>query len=319
TRGEPFRLVLLDAVMPGLDGFQVAEQIKRRPELAGAVIMMLSSADRQGDAARCRELGIARHLTKPVKQSDLLDAILPTLSAAWASASTPAPAGARGEQPLTVSPLRILVVEDNATNQMLVVRILEKQGHQISVAGNGCQALEKLGITDWHSQKPSSTDQSGSGPPFDLVLMDVQMPEMDGFEATGIIPPHERDTRRHLPIVAMTAHAMKGDQEQCLAAGMDAYLSKPIQRAELQRVIASATRKKDELELAPAAEPDTASAENVYPKAKAVDRAVALKVVGGDTQVLQSVVETFLGECGKLVSAVRTAVEARDAPALRRA
>src|SRR5262249_54432524 len=165
ARGEPFSLVLLDAVMPGLDGFQVAEQMKRCPELAGATIMLLSSADRHGDAARCRDLGIVRYLTKPVKQSDLLDAILAALSKPAGAAAAAASAARRSGQ----TPLPILVVEDNATNQILVVRTLEKQGHAITVANNGKEALDKLRITDWQTHRDGQPVQ----PPFDLVLMDV--------------------------------------------------------------------------------------------------------------------------------------------------
>lgn len=144
--GQSFQLVLLDAMMPGMDGFQIAERIKRRPELAQATIMMLSSANRHGDSARCRDLGIVRHLTKPIKQSDLLDAILAALAARKPLANVPL--AVAGEEPTTPASLRILLVEDNATNQMLALRILEKLGHSITIAGNGKEALEKLQIAD---------------------------------------------------------------------------------------------------------------------------------------------------------------------------
>src|SRR5262249_23546301 len=161
-----------------------------------------------------------RYLTKPVKQSDLLDAILAAL-AATSKVPTSAPSAEVrtevGPTPVPFTPLRILVVDDNATNQMLVVRILEKEGHQITVAGNGREGLEKVGITEWRwagekergAASLSDSDPKLAPPCFDVVLMDVQMPEMDGLEATGIIRAHERDTGARLPVIAMTAHAMK--------------------------------------------------------------------------------------------------------------
>jgi len=209
---QSFRLVLTDAQMPGMDGFELANEIRRNPGLAGVSIMMLTSAGRRGDAARCRALGLEGYLTKPVGQSELRDAILHVL-------------GPRPEaKPALVTRhslreekcLRILLAEDNAVNQRLAARLLEKQGHHVTVAGNGREALGRL--------------EKGR---FDLVLMDVQMPEMDGFETTAAIREREKLTSRHVPIIAMTAHAMQGDRERCLAAGMDGYVSKPIKLQEL--------------------------------------------------------------------------------------
>ena len=175
--GTPFPLVLIDAHMPEMDGFELAERIKHTPELAGATIMMLSSADLTGEAARCREVGVAAFLTKPIRQSELLDAILLALGGVT-----------RGDQPPPVSPqspepaprrLHVLLAEDNAVNQRLAVRLLEKRGHTVTVANNGREALAAL-------------ERDG----FDLVLMDVQMPEMDGFEATAAIREREQSHRR---------------------------------------------------------------------------------------------------------------------------
>ncbi|MBI4515067.1 MAG: response regulator [Deltaproteobacteria bacterium] len=210
--GQPFPLVLLDAQMPEMDGFQVAEQIKADPELTGATIMMLSSADLAGDAARCRALGVAAYLTKPIKQTELLETILLVLGAPAALALPHPQADHSHHEP----PLRILLAEDNIVNQKLVVRLLEKRGHTVVVANDGREALSALG--DAH---------------FDLVLMDVQMPEMDGFEATQAIRQQEVITGKHQPIIAMTAHAMKGDEGRCLAAGMDGYLPKPVNPQQL--------------------------------------------------------------------------------------
>jgi PAS domain S-box-containing protein len=224
ARGEPFSLVILDAMMPEMDGFHLASEIQRQPDLVGNTVMMLSSADQLRDAARCRELGIARYLVKPVKQSDLLDAIL-LLADRPAVAPAPVvspPAGGRTPVVRSSSSLRILLTEDNPVNQRLALRLLEKQGHSLTVAGNGREAIAALERAT-----------------FDLILMDVQMPEMDGFEATAAIRAAERETGKHIPILAMTAHAMKGDRERCLEAGMDGYITKPIQAAELTRAIAT--------------------------------------------------------------------------------
>jgi signal transduction histidine kinase/DNA-binding response OmpR family regulator len=219
--GAPYRLVLLDVMMPGMDGFEVARRIKQAPGLAGATIMMLSSADRKGDAARCRAMGVTRYLTKPVKQSELLDAILLALGRRrdWAPADAAAAPPAEGARPLGV-----LLAEDNTVNQRLALRLLEKQGHQVVVANNGREAVEAV-----------------ERETFDVVLMDVQMPQMNGFEATAAIRAAERGTGRHVPIIALTAHAMKGDRERCLAAGMDGHVTKPIQGKALMELLAGLT------------------------------------------------------------------------------
>ncbi len=216
---KSFRLILLDAQMPDMHGFGLAERIRQDPELAGATIMMLTSVGQRGDAARCRELGMAAYLVKPIRQAELLEAIQIALGKA----------SQKEAQPVLVTrhtlrenrrQLHILLAEDNPVNQVLAVRLLERRGHVVSVAGNGREALAAL-------EKES----------FDLVLLDVQMPEMDGFETTKAIRVRERTTGAHLPIIALTARAMKGDQERCLAAGMDTYISKPIRASELFQVI----------------------------------------------------------------------------------
>jgi two-component system, sensor histidine kinase and response regulator len=222
--GQPFRLVLTDVHMPGMDGFALAEQIKQRPELAAATIMMLVSGGRHGDVGSCRELGIAAYIIKPVRRAELRTAIEAALFGSSRkqcehpdvlSVTRTAQREACGN-----SKMRVLLAEDNAVNQRVALQLLEKHGYTVVVANNGKEALEVL-----------------AREPFDLLLMDVQMPEMDGFEATAEIRVQEKGTGRHLPIVAMTAHAMKGDEERCLAAGMDAYVSKPINFAELFAVL----------------------------------------------------------------------------------
>jgi CheY-like chemotaxis protein len=216
--GHPFPLVLLDGHMPEMDGFMVAEQIQKNPDLAGATIMMLTSGGVLGDAARCRELGISAYLVKPIRQGDLLEAIC--LLIQKSSPKTTPSLITRHTLREVRHRLVVLVVEDNAVNQKLAVALLEKRGFTVTTAGNGKLALAAL-----------DKDK------FDFVLMDVQMPEMDGIEATGAIREREKSTGGHIPIIAMTAHALKGDQERCLAAGMDAYVTKPIHTSELFQTI----------------------------------------------------------------------------------
>ena len=215
--GQPVTLLITDAHMPEMDGFSLAEQVKADPKLAGAAIAMLTSAGQRGDGARCRELGISAYLTKPVSESELREAIFLLVD------RKPVEAPADGlitrhliREKHEESSLSILVAEDNPVNQKLAVRILEKRGHKVTVAGNGREALRAL--------------QSSA---FDVVLMDVQMPELDGLETTAAIRESERGTGKHQRIVAMTANAMKGDDQRCLDAGMDAYLTKPIRPDEL--------------------------------------------------------------------------------------
>ena len=221
---QPFALVLTDANMPQMDGFQLTGEVRKDPRLSGATIMMLSSAGQRGDAARCRELGLAGYLTKPVGQAELLDALLRAVAS---KRSTEKPALVTRhllrEEKRT---LHILLAEDNAVNQMLASRVLGKHGHSVVTAANGRQALERL-----------------ANDSFDLVLMDIQMPEIDGFEATAAIRKKEVETGTHLPIIAMTAHALQGDKERCLTAGMDGYLSKPLNVKELLAVVQSVLEK----------------------------------------------------------------------------
>jgi PAS domain S-box-containing protein len=291
AQGEPFPLVLLDVMMPGVDGFTLAEQIQRHPELTGSVLLMLSSAARAEDSARCRQLGIATYLTKPVKQSELLDAILTARHAATDKEERAAPAAA---PVLDRGRLRVLLAEDNVVNQRLAVRLLEKQGHAVVVANNGHEALAAL-----------------EREPFDLVLMDVQMPDMGGFETTAEIRRREaeRGNGRHVPVIAMTAHAMKGDRERCLAAGMDDYVSKPVRAQELFEAIARVlvVGGKRAGDAAPAADAE-------------LDRADLLnRLVGGDAELLKEVVGVFLDSCPTMLAELKQAVDRRDASAVQRA
>jgi signal transduction histidine kinase/DNA-binding response OmpR family regulator/HPt (histidine-containing phosphotransfer) domain-containing protein len=290
--GHRFPLAIIDANMPGMDGFELAERMKQDPDLAGAKIMMLTSAGQRDDAARCRRLGIDVYLLKPVRKSELLSAILTILG----QRSSPAGPdhGTRHSPRATSSKLRILVAEDNPINQAVVIRMLEKMGHLPKIAPNGREALSLLA-------KES----------FDLVFMDVQMPEMDGLTATRSIRVTEKQTGFHIPIVAMTAHAMKGDKERCLAAGMDGYISKPVNSKEIEETIARALSP----DLKPPA-PTMVQAAGSSPSTW--DRAKALERVDGDEQLLREVVQIFLEESPKQVADLWQAIHDSDAQPLER-
>ncbi len=213
--GLPFEAMIVDCHMPEMDGFMLLEEIGKSPELAGLITVMLTSGGQRGDAQRCKELGIAAYLIKPILQSELLETLLQVVGS---GASTARPAHFAAPQPPkeAIPPLRILLAEDNTINQRVAVRLLEKQGHTVVVAGDGLKALAAL-----------QQDR------FDVVLMDVQMPFMDGVEATEAIRTRELATGNHIPIVAMTAHAMSGDEQRFLKSGMDSYVSKPVHPQEL--------------------------------------------------------------------------------------
>ena len=283
---NPFRLVLIDCQMPDLDGFSVVERINQDPRLAGATIMMLSSAKRRGDAARCRELGLAAYLTKPVRQTQLLDAI----TTAFGQIMQPKELSARNspDSRSESRKLNILVAEDNAINQKIATRMIEKLGHRVTVAGNGQEALDAIG-------------RGG----FDAVFMDVQMPEMDGLTATEKIREGERQTRLHVPIIAMTAHAMKGDRERCLKAGMDGYISKPINSRDLDEAIAGACGR-SAVQIGNSREIQGRGAA----PAKTIpwDIARTLERLGGDDNLLREVVEIFLEDGPKQMGSLRQAI-----------
>ena len=292
--GQPFKWVLSDAYMP-TEGFTLAEWIKQNPELANTPIMMMTSAGQRGDAARCRDLGISAYLTKPIKQSELLQAIITVLGKPPAEACQ-SPLITRHLLRENRRGLNILLAEDNLVNQKLAVRLLEKQGHTVVVASDGKEVLGAL-------EKARPND-------FDLILMDVQMPEMDGFQVTAAIREKEKADGTHLPIVAMTAHAVKGDRERCLTAGMDGYIAKPIQPKQLFEIV-------DSLALTKSTNGKSTSLES--PATEALDKTLLWSRVGGDAQLLKELVELFLAECPRLVDEVREALASRDAKALERA
>jgi two-component system sensor histidine kinase/response regulator len=233
--GEPYALILTEMHMPRMDGFALSERIRQRPELSTAAIMMLTSAGHRGDAARCQEVGVAAYLLKPIRQPELREAIARVLGKNEQEGAIPLVTRFSLQQAREPAAfLRVLVAEDNPVNQRLAVRLLEKRGHRVQVAVNGREALQALDRDE-----------------FDLVLMDVQMPEMDGVEATAAIREKEKGSGLHLPIIALTANAMKGDREKYLASGMDGYLAKPIRPLELDELLASQIARRMESILTP--------------------------------------------------------------------
>jgi PAS domain S-box-containing protein len=286
---DPYVLVLLDYHMPGMNGLELARQIQRDPVLAStSMFMLLSSVGHTVEAERAATEGLTASLTKPVRQSVLREAILSALARRPQHASAAA-SGARGSLPARGGALRILVAEDNAVNLRLVSTMLEKAGHLVIAASNGREAVA-----------------AATGDRFDAIFMDVQMPEMDGFEATGAIRRAERATGGRVPIVALTAHAMKGDREACLAAGMDAYLSKPVRAAELLTTLSRVTGWEWAPEVAVTAEP-------------ALDASDVMSRVGGDQALFAEVVSLFREEAPRLVADMRRAVLTGDAKTLERA
>ena len=216
--GAPYSLLILDVHLSGSDGLEGAAGLRSQTGMEQTKIIVLSSAGQRGDAVRCKELGIAGYLTKPIKRSELRECILAVLGTELADGTPPQLVTRHSIREL---PRRILLAEDNVVNQRLAVALLKKQGHTVVIASNGREAVEAL-----------AREQ------FDVVLMDVQMPVMDGFEATSEIRQKERGSQKRARIIAMTAHAMKEDRERCLAAGMDGYISKPISPQQLYAAIA---------------------------------------------------------------------------------
>ncbi|MBZ5516255.1 MAG: PAS domain S-box protein [Acidobacteriia bacterium] len=287
--GKAYPLVIVDSQMPDMDGFTLIARIKEDPALAGATIMMLTSAGQRGDAARCRKLGVAAYLIKPIRQSELLEAILTALDLKSSGQAQP-PLITRHSLREARQRLRVLVAEDNVVNQQFIARVLEKRGHTATVVSDGRAALAAL-----------------EKAPYDLVLMDVQMPELDGFKATALIREREGPKGQHTPIIAMTAHAMKGDCERCLAAGMDAYVSKPVNVSELMTAIESLI-------------PEAGASEEDTPRGEAGGRPVEVKALlerlDGDADLLMEMIQLFLVDCPKRLEAIQQALEHKDGRSL---
>jgi len=297
--GLPYGLALLDGCMPAMDGFEVARAIKRSADFNRTAIVMLTSSGARHDPQRCRALGVNEFLLKPVSGTDLLDAIIsatdPTMASAQAVVQSPAPRLVRGS-----TRLKVLVAEDHPVNQKYALRVLEKLGHSVALANDGTEVLSMVKETR-----------------FDAILMDVQMPNMSGMEATAAIRARESTEGGHLHIIAMTANAMQGDREACLAGGMDDYVSKPIQIASLVEALER---------IVPQRRPAPAPSDLAVPAKAAPERSdgafsreLALLKMGGDEELLKEVVVAFLDACDATVRPVELAVKARDAKALRRA
>jgi len=295
----PFPLVLLDFQMPHMDGFAVAERIKKTQHLATATIMMLTSGGKRGDAARCRELGVAAYLTKPIRQAELLDAILLAMGNRPASSEQPRELITRHHLRERRRPLQVLVAEDNLVNQMLVVTLLMKAGHEVALVSNGAEA-----VAIWKQQ------------PFDVILMDMQMPEMDGFEAVAHIRRAEREKGKLIPIVAMTAHALVGDQQRCLDAGMDGYISKPLDSVKLLDAIDAAVGRSFS---DPALRPAETKAPPLLDPAqeKVIDEVLLEKLTGGDLGLLRELVRIYNETRPELICNIDLAIEKQDAEKLR--
>ena len=290
-KGDPFRLVLIDGNMPVMDGFELAEKIQNgtRPGETQATVLMLTSGGQPGEANRCKQLGIAAYLLKPVLKADLLAAVLAALSQrSLESAGSPALV-TRHTLRESTRKLSILVAEDNPVNQAVITRVLQKMGHTPVLAHNGKEALA-LALAET----------------FDIVFMDVQMPEMDGLAATAAIREIEKKRGTHVPIFAMTAHAMKGDRERCLEAGMDGYITKPVRFSDIEQTLAGLSRTPPVSTKSPAA-------------AASWNRAAALDRIGGDEDLLRDLCHIFVEESPKLLQKLHQAVAAGDTDGVMRA
>jgi PAS domain S-box-containing protein len=299
--GTPFRLVLLDGHMPGMDGFEVAARVKQDPQLRGAEVILLTSAGRSEDVARAKTVGVAAALSKPVKQSELWDAIVTALNVPGRqkSRASSLSAAAKTRARAARQPLRVLLAEDNPVNQEVALRLLERRGHSVIVAENGRQALTAI---ERHK--------------FDLVLMDVQMPEMGGLEATQLIRAKEKSTGEHLPILAMTAHAMQGDRERCIAAGMDGYLAKPIDPKSFLQTVEGIKQRATQSETT-SKETDSRGASG--DARHALDAEALLEWFSGNRKLLRNIVKTFRDDCPRMMARIRNALAANDANLLAEA
>ncbi|MCC6544864.1 MAG: response regulator [Nitrospirae bacterium] len=293
--GEPFRLILVDANMPVMNGFELAESIKRNHDFDGAIIMMLASSGQHREVDRCRRLGISAHLVKPVKPSSLLDLIQLVLGGTKQEAVKSPPVTMhtiRGKQ----RPLNILLAEDNLVNKKIVSGILDKRGHMVVIVKNGKEAVSA------YEERPGF---------FDIIVMDIQMPEMDGLEAAALIRSREEISGGHIPILALTAHAMKGTREKCLIAGMDGYVSKPVKINELISEIEEA------INLGKAKNRDL-SPQKSEESEPILDMDAALACADGDIELVRKVAGLFLKECPGMLAAIINAIKNRDAPGVSR-
>jgi signal transduction histidine kinase/DNA-binding response OmpR family regulator len=298
-REEPYALVVIDSHMPGMDGFGLVDQIRSRPSIASLPVVLMASGASHQLVERRQQLGIASWLTKPVRRRELYAAVL---AAAGHTVNETGLRSDEGIHPvLSGKALKILLAEDNLVNQTVAIRLLRKSGHTVRIANNGGEALARL-----------------AGESFDLILMDVQMPEVDGLTATMRIREAERQSEGHIPIIAMTAHAMTGDRERCLAAGMDEYVSKPIHAARLNLAIARALQSTGGTNSS-VEEETTNSAEVVAACAAVWDRTQTLESLDGDETLLREVVAIFLEEAPRCLAGLRDAILTRDTQGIENA
>ncbi len=294
--GRRFELLLTDINMPVQDGFELIAQVRKDQQLAETIIIVLTSGERPDDSRNCDKYDVAQRLLKPVKQSELFDAIVAALGGVEETDS----GSVLDEEPPATRPLRILLAEDSLVNQKLAVGLLERHGHQLTVTNNGQEAINALGRGK-----------------FDIILMDVQMPELDGLAATRQIREREQAKGgRPIPIIAMTAHALKGDRERCLAAGMDEYISKPIRERQLlaaMRLVLGDELSESVSRIISYDESEEHAAEGV------MDWNEALKTCGGDHALLRDIVEAFLEEEPRRVRELREAIDGSDFELLGRA
>jgi two-component system, sensor histidine kinase and response regulator len=296
--GRPFGLAIVDREMPEMNGFALFDAMGRELTTMPPVIMMLTSTNQRLDVARCRKAGVTSYVTKPMKSSELVDAVMKALLVPLHRADVPRPIASTRIQ----RQLNILLAEDNPVNQKLATRVLEKEGHRVVVVGDGQSAILAI-------------DREA----FDVVLMDIQMPDMDGFETAAQIRASEQRSGAHLPMVAVTAHAMKGDRERCLKAGFDGYVTKPFHVDDLLDVIDSLVTPESTRLAAPVpSAQDAPLSSRPVPSHPAFDRAVALERAGGDVDLLKEIVGVFLTECPQWIAEVKDAVAVRDPSRLQR-
>jgi CheY-like chemotaxis protein len=292
--GHPMDMAILDVHIPEMDGFEVARRIRDDHRFDDLVLITITSAGRPGDGALCERLGISSYLLKPIIPTELRDAIQLTLSRDRGP-PTESTLVTRHSLREAWGSLRVLLAEDNQVNQRLAVHILERLGHQVQVARNGVEAVKLF-------------EQS----PFDLVLMDIQMPEMNGEEATLRIREIESKRGGHIPIVAMTAHAMKGDRERFLESGMDEYVSKPISQERLREVLRTLGRPLG----GPASPPVAPAAPATESGGASFDAAALLARVDSDKELLGSLVAVFKADRPSLMASIEEAIATDDSMAL---
>jgi two-component system, sensor histidine kinase and response regulator len=289
--GNPIKMIISDIQMPEMDGFTFMERVRKDPRFQGIPALILSSTAQRGEKERSRQLKISAHLTKPVQPSELLDALLSAVS------KTPTFPRAKTQERITEGEkqvMKVLLAEDNSVNQTLAIRLLEKRGHKVVLAVNGREALDAL-----------------ERETFDLVLMDVQMPVLDGLSAIQMVRKKEAESGGHMPIIAVTAHAMKGDRERCIEAGADDYLSKPIRTADLLAAIDRIVRDKQTMQPVAVLAPK-------FQSSPRIDMKAALERLEGDRELLEELAQLFKDECPRALQEIREAIAAGDPPLLTR-